>query len=95
MKKIILALVLVSLLAILAGCTAVRDINWDTGGSEVVSNSMQTYAKVRYFDGENEMIPISAFGCRDGLVRIVTTSGDILYVGANNIMIVSEPTEHP
>lgn len=48
-------------------------------------------AKVRYFDGECEMIELDSFGVySDALVKLVTKAGDVMYIGPNNVIILNE-----
>lgn len=48
-------------------------------------------AKVRYFDGECEMIELDSFGVySDALVKLVTKAGDVMYVSPNNVIILNE-----
>ena len=48
-------------------------------------------AKVRYFDGECEMIELDSFGVySDALVKLVTKAGDVMYIGTNNVIILNE-----
>ena len=64
----------------------------------VFSNRTKNYskgqvlnAKVRYFDGECEMIELDSFGVySDALVKLVTKAGDVMYIGANNVIILNE-----
>lgn len=51
-------------------------------------------AKVRYFDGTGEMIPLKSFHYIDGAtVRLNTLAGDVLYIGTNNVIIIQEDAE--
>ena len=50
-------------------------------------------AKVRYFDGVTEMIPVKKFDIQGDFMHIVTSFGDSLYFGANNIILVEEVEE--
>ena len=47
-------------------------------------------AKVRYFDGTMEMIPVKGFYIRDGFMYIETPFGDNMYIGANNVILLEE-----
>jgi hypothetical protein len=47
-------------------------------------------AKIRYFDGESEMIELKGYHFVDGFVRLDTAYGDVMYVGANNVIITKE-----
>ena len=50
-------------------------------------------AKVRYFDGVTEMLPVKKFDINGDFMHIVTSFGDSLYFGANNIILVEEVEE--
>ena len=50
-------------------------------------------AKVRYFDGVTEMLPVKKFDIQGDFMHIVTSFGDSLYFGANNIILVEEVEE--
>lgn len=50
-------------------------------------------AKVRYFDGVTEMLPVKEFDIHGDFMHIVTSFGDSLYFGANNIILVEEVEE--
>ena len=67
-------------LALLAGCGA--------GGVKEPEKTIN--AKIRYFDGECEMIELRGYSIYQGFMRLDTAAGDRLYVGANNVMIIEE-----
>lgn len=50
-------------------------------------------AKVRYFDGVTEMLPVKKFDIQGDFMHIVTSFGDSMYFGANNIILVEEVEE--
>ena len=77
-KVILLVLLMVALILILTGCS----------GKERVYN-----AKVRYFDGTMEMIPVKKFNISGGFMHIETLFGDSMYIGANNIILLEEVEE--
>ena len=48
-------------------------------------------AKIRYFDGTGEMIPVKSFHYIDGAtVQLNTLAGDVMYIGTNNVIIIQE-----
>ena len=79
-KVLALLAVLVAALALLAGCGA--------GGVKEPEKTIN--AKIRYFDGECEMIELRGYSIYQGFMRLDTAAGDRLYVGANNVMIIEE-----
>lgn len=83
MKKwrlLLLVAALVVTLLVLAGCSS--------GGTET---KRTLNAKVRYFDGTSEMIELQSYYClRSGMVKLFTASGDTIYIGPNNVIILDE-----
>ena len=76
---IALILLLVITMLVLAGCSVT-----ERSADRVV------YAKVRYFDGENEMMELKSFTFYSCMVKLTTTYGDVIYVGPNNVRIIEE-----
>lgn len=89
MKKKMIAIVLIVLL--LGGATA----GLIFGVRAKAYNEGRTLnAKVRYFDGECEMIELENFYCYSNtLVKLVTKAGDVMYIGPNNVIILDEEAE--
>ena len=79
-KALALLAVLVAALALLAGCGA--------GGVKEPEKTIN--AKIRYFDGECEMIELRGYSIYQGFMRLDTAAGDRIYVGANNVIIIEE-----
>ena len=75
MKKVLLAAILIAALILMTGCS---------------TNRHAINAKIRYFDGTNEMVPVESYSVSGSFMRIKTLFGDILYVGANNVIIIEE-----
>lgn len=79
-KALALLAVLVAALVLLAGCGA--------GGVKEPEKTIN--AKIRYFDGECEMIELRGYSIYQGFMRLDTAAGDRIYVGANNVIIIEE-----
>lgn len=79
-KALALLAVLVAALVLLAGC----------GASGVKEPEKTINAKIRYFDGECEMIELRGYSLYQGFMRLDTAAGDRIYVGANNVIIIEE-----
>ena len=84
MKKPVIILVLSMVVIMLAVLLILNGFNQ----KERVYN-----AKVRYFDGVTEMLPVKKFDIQGDFMHIVTSFGDSLYFGANNIILVEEVEE--
>lgn len=51
-------------------------------------------AKVRYFNGIGEMIPLKSFHYIDGATaQLNTLAGDVMFVGTNNVIIIEEDAD--
>ena len=81
MKKAVFLVFLA--LVVVAGIFILRNSS-DVRGGRVLN------AKVRYFDGTCEMIEISRFYHSGTLVQLDTVSGDRIYIGPNNVIIIDE-----
>lgn len=79
-KVLALLAVLVAAMVLLAGCGA--------GGDKKPEKTIN--AKIRYFDGECEMIELRGYSIYQGFMRLDTAAGDLIYVGANNVSIIEE-----
>ena len=83
MKKCIVG---IAILAVIV-CVAIFVFpSWFNGNQE----GKVINAKIRYFDGESEMIELKDYHFVDGFVRLDTAYGDVMYVGANNVIITKE-----
>ena len=83
MRKVLIAVVLIAVAVLLTACSSSNE------AKKRVLN-----AKVRYFDGTAEMIELKSFSiCRGGVIRLDTAYGDVMYIGANNVMIIQEDAE--
>lgn len=49
-------------------------------------------AKIRYFDGTAEMIPVRRVTEHHASFELETTAGNRIIVGANNVIIIEEDT---
>lgn len=79
-------LIRIAVLAVIA-CVAIFIVpRWVNGNHE----GKVINAKVRYFDGESEMIELKGYSFVGGFVRLDTAYGDVIYVGANNAIITKE-----
>lgn len=84
-KMIMLAVIVVSLGAAAAWLIlGIQARDREAGANRVLN------AKIRYFDGECEMIPIQSCYYSNTLVKLVTKAGDVIYVGPNNVIIIDE-----
>ena len=82
MRKVLIAVVLIAVAVLLTACSS----------NEAKKGVLN--AKVRYFDGTAEMIELKSFSiCRGGVIRLDTAYGDVMYIGANNVMIIQEDAE--
>lgn len=82
MRKVLIAVVLIAVAVLLTACSS------NEAKKQVLN------AKVRYFDGTAEMIELKSFSiCRGGVIRLDTAYGDVMYIGANNVMIIQEDAE--
>ena len=82
MKKVLIALMLVVMLVLLCSCAEIKKTTID---------EYELNAKVRYFDGTAEMIPLEDYYFVDGsMVKLITADGDRMYIGANNVIIIGE-----
>lgn len=82
MRKVLIAVVLIAVAVLLTACSS----------NEAKKRVLN--AKVRYFDGTAEMIELKSFSiCRGGVIRLDTAYGDVMYIGANNVMIIQEDAE--
>lgn len=81
-KVLALLAVLVAAMVLLAGC--------GTGGVKEPEKTIN--AKIRYFDGECEMIELKNYAINGtgSFARLTTAAGDLIYVGANNVIIIEE-----
>ena len=80
--KFVIAILILSLIALAIAVFAGRAN--DAAGKTV-------NAKVRYFDGTGEMIPLKSFHYINGTtVKLVTLAGDVMYIGTNNVIIIQE-----
>ena len=82
MKKVLIALMLVAMLVLLCSCAETK---------KTTNDEYELNAKVRYFDGTAEMIPLEDYYFVDGcMVKLITADGDRMYIGANNVIIIGE-----
>ena len=80
MKKTLICIILAAFLVLLCSCAA---------NTTVVKREVN--AKVRYFDGSTEMIPLKSYSYLSGGTAILTTAyGDVMYIGTNNVIIIEE-----
>ena len=79
MKKVLLALILAGMVAVLSGCM------------ESASEGRTLNAIVRYFDGTSEMLVIRSveYGA-SGFAHLILPDGRKMAVGCNNVIIVEE-----
>ena len=83
MRKVLIAVVLIAVAVLLTACSSSNE------AKKRVLN-----AKVRYFDGTGEMIPVKSFHYINGTtVKLVTLAGDVMYIGTNNVIIIQEDAE--
>ena len=83
MKKCIVGIAIMAVIA----CVAIFVFpSWFNGNQE----GKVINAKIRDFDGESEMIELIGYHFVDGFVRLDTAYGDVMYVGANNVIITKE-----
>lgn len=78
MKKILIVVMLIIMLAALAGCA---------------QEDMVTNAIIRYFDGSSEMVILKSYNVLNGTATLYTAEGRKIVTDTTNVIIVTEPDE--
>lgn len=82
MKRLLILLALIAVLALLTGCDG------------LTADKRITTAKIRYFDGSMDTLEVDRwYSSRSGTVTIFTAEGRKVVIGANNIILIEETEE--
>ena len=82
MKRLLVLLALMAVLALLTGCDGV------TADKRIIT------AKIRYFDGSMDTLEVDRwFASASGTVTLHTMEGRKVVIGANNVILIEESEE--